>query len=141
MSKYVLRGVYILALAVTVVNLLFSVKNYLFPDIGDLPEGTLKTTAVSPSGKQKVNVYRVDNRVGSGVRAELVDASGSARNIFWQTDLENVDIRWDHEEIITFNGVPVSAEPDGAPYDCRRGISLFTDGALAEGLFKESKGK
>lgn len=128
--------VYILALAVTLVNVFFIIKNYLYADINDLPEGTLVSETVSPSGKKTVKVFLVKNSIGTGIRGELFEEGKKPRNIFWQTGIDSINVTWNDESIIYFDNVPIPGSGD-APYDCRRGTSLFTDGALESERFAE----
>lgn len=138
-SKILFYFVYIAALFVTVFNVFFSIKNYLLPDINDLPKGELIQSVDSPSGKKKVNVYLVKNSMGEAIRAELTDKLGKAdaKNIFWQTEMSNVNITWKIDGVIYFDNIPISGTGE-MPYDCRKGTSLFTDGALANELIKEA---
>ncbi len=128
------KTVYILAAITVVVNTYFSIKNSLFANINDLPEGKLKYSSQSPSGDKTFNVYLVDNILGTGLRGEI-ESGGKKKNIFWQTDIEAVETVWENDEILLLNNIPVSAKGDKV-YDCRRGTSLFTDGAVAQDLIK-----
>lgn len=128
-GKFLFVTVYILALIVSVVNVVFAIKNTLFYDINELPEGTMISQTPSPSGERVVTVYLVENSVGSGIRAELSINGGKPKNIFWQTGIDKIDVTWADESAIFFNSVPIDGSGK-APYDCRNGKSLFTDGAL-----------
>lgn len=128
-NKYAFLLLYIAALIISLINTAFSLKNYLFADINELPAGRLVAEVPSPTGEKTVNVYLVKNSLGSAVRGELVLKSGEAKNVFWQTDIDGVNVTWGNEELIFFNDVPISGDGSHS-YDCRRGTSLFTDGSL-----------
>lgn len=131
MKKFLLTLVYVLALVTVLFNTAFSLKNYLFADIDELPQGKLVSSSVSPSGERTFNLYRVSNVLGDAVRGELVVNDGKAKNIFWQTNIKNVTVDWENDVVLMIDGVPVSADGETV-YDSRRGTSLFTDGALAD---------
>ncbi len=131
-KKLLWRAVYVLAFAVTLVNVIFSLKNYLFADINDLPRGKCVSSVSSPDGYRTVDVYVVKNSLGTAVRGELTfTETGEHKNIFWQTGISKVYVHWEGDEVVYFNEVPVSGNGANS-YDCRRGTSLFTDGALED---------
>ena len=128
-KKALFYAVYLLALAVTLVNVVFSLKNYLFSDINELPRGKWIAQQASPAGDKTVDIYLVKNSMGTAIRGELNFSNGERKNIFWQTGISEVRVRWVGDDEIYFNNVPLSGNGDNT-YDCRRGTSLFTDGAL-----------
>lgn len=121
---------YIVTAVIVVINTAINVKNALFCDIEELPSGSLQYSIQSPYGDGKVNIYLVENSVGQAIRGELQTATDT-KNIFWQTDIENVDVYWANEESIIINNIPLNIEK-GDDYDCRRGTSIFADGATYE---------
>ena len=138
-NKTLFLAVYVLAFAVTFVNIVFSLKNYLFSDINDLPRGKCVESVSAPGGYKTVDIYLVKNSLGTAVRGELTFAdTGEHKNIFWQTGISKVIVRWENDDVIFFNDVPISGNGDNS-YDCRRGTSLFTDGALEDERLRNRK--
>lgn len=129
-NKILFISIYVLAFAVTVFNLVFSFKNYLFPNINDLPKGALVSETASPSGEKIVSVYLVKNGFGTAIRGTLYSKGKKEKTVFWQTGIDAVNITWQGEEVIYFDNIPIDGN-GATPYDCRKGTSLFTDGALA----------
>lgn len=121
---------YIVTALVIIIELAFAVKGSLFTDIAKLPEGELSYTAVSPSGEKFMNVYVVKNNLGTAVRGEI-ETQNSTHNIFWQTDIETVDVYWVDEHNIVINDIMLNAD-DTFGYDSRRGYSLFDEGSLEQ---------
>ena len=134
-NKAVFITVYILALIVTLVNTFYSIRNYLFADMNELPVGEFVSEHASVEGDRTVEIYLVKNSLGTAVRGELVFSSGDRKNIFWQTGISGVNVRWGPDNVSFFNNVPLSGNGDNS-YDCRRGTSLFTDGALENDRLK-----
>lgn len=127
-KKYAIFILYIAAFLITAVNTFFSLKNYLFTDINELPKGEIVSEQSSPSGDKTVNVYLVKNSIGTAIRGELV-MNGSKTNIFWQTGISEIGVRWGNNDIVYFNNVPVFCDGEKS-YDCRRGTSIFDDGSI-----------
>ena len=131
----VFKLLYIVTALVMIVNVAFQMHSSLFFDINDLPKGTLNSSVTSPDGKTVVNIYTIKNTIGNAVRGEAVFESNGkvrTRNIFWQTDLENAEVEWADGHTALINGVYLNLEK-GTAYDCRRGTSLFQEGALEGG--------
>lgn len=108
----------------------FAVKGSLFTDIADLPEGTLQTSSVSPSGEKTMNIYIVKNNLGVAVRGEI-EQNDTKYNIFWQTGIDAVEAVWLNDDTVVINEIPLNAN-DTFGYDCRRGYSLFDEGSLEQ---------
>ncbi len=121
---------YFITAIVIIINLTFSVKSSLFSDISDLPIGTLKESVGSPSGEKQMNIYIVDNPMGVAIRGEITQ-NGKSHNIFWQTDINEVEAVWVNDDIVLINEIPLDAD-DTFGYDCRRGYSLFDEGSLEQ---------
>lgn len=122
--------IYLLTAVVVLFNTFSHLKESLFFDIEELPEGKLACTAVSPDGEKTVNVYLVSNALGDAVRGELV-ADGKTKNIFWQTGINETEAYWLNEDEVLINQMPLNITL-GGDYDCRKGTSLFQEGALYE---------
>lgn len=124
------KFLYLLTALVVVINTVLRVSKSVFSDINDLPEGRLETTAVSPDGKKTINIYLISNAVGNAVRGELKEGD-KTHNIFWQTGITDTDAVWLNNDEIMINHMPINITL-GGDYDCRRGTSLFQEGALYE---------
>ena len=130
-NKFLARTLYILTFLIMFANTAFAVTRALSPDIDDLPEGKLIRSSVSPQGNYQVNFYLVSNNLGSAVRGERI--VGEKRvNIFWQTGVDDVTVKWVNEGGILVNQIPLNLKTDR--YDSRRGTSIFSDGVLDESL-------
>lgn len=124
------RIIYIITAIVVVLDLWFTVKGSLFTDISKLPEGELAHSAVSPAGDKTLNVYVVKNSVGVAVRGEI-QARDNTYNIFWQTGFDFENAYWQDDQNVVINNIPLDSN-DTFGYDCRRGLSLFDEGSLAD---------
>ena len=121
--------IYAMALIISFVNVGITIKDNLFSDIDELPEGQYAYSVTSPDGTRVLNIYTVRNALGSATRGEIV-ADGAAKNIFWQTGTEQVVSFWENNEVVNIHEVSINLT-HGAVYDCRRGISLFQEGNLS----------
>lgn len=131
--------VYIIALAVTVFNLGATVKESLFSDISSLPTGEAAASFSSPKADKVINTYLVENSLGTAIRAEVSLKNGSKRNVFWQTDLDTVEVVWQTNSVVMINSIPIDVS-NGGYYDCRRGKSLFQSGAIEGDGFVDEQG-
>lgn len=130
--------IYVFTLVITLVNLFFTVKSSLFADINKLPQGKIISTVSSPTGDKVINVYCVENSLGSAVRAE-VKTKDKTSNIFWQTGIDSVEVIWANNDVAVINSIPLDV-CHGGFYDCRNGVSLFKDGALEGEGFVDQDG-
>ncbi len=129
--------IYVITLIITLVNLFFTVKSSLFADIDKLPKGEILYTVSSPSGNQEINVYCVENSLGTAIRAEL-KTKDKVTNVFWQTGIDSVEVKWLNNDVAVINSIPLDVSHGGF-YDCRNGVSLFSDGAIeGEGFVDEN---
>ncbi len=129
-KRYSLLWLYALTILVIIFNIGANLKNYLFADINDLPVGELLYSLDSPAGDKKMNFYLVKNSFGEGVRGEL-ETGDKKSNIFWQTGTDSVHADWLQDDYILINDIPLTVTGE-FKYDCRKGTSLFSDGALRE---------
>lgn len=114
---------YILTFLIIIVNTVTAAVQSLYPDISDLPEGNFIKSSVSPGGNSRVDFYLVENNLGIAVRGERV--SGSKRtNIYWQTDIDDVEVQWIDEYGIVINEIPINIKTD--KFDSRRGTAIFS---------------
>lgn len=129
--------IYVITLAITLVNLFFTARSSLFADINQLPQGKILYSVTSPAGNKEINVYCIKNSLGSAVRAEL-KTGNETTNVFWQTGIETVDMYWQNNDVAVINSIPLDVSHGGF-YDCRNGVSLFKDGAIeGEGFVDEN---
>lgn len=137
MKKIPIIIIYVLTFAVTLVNSFYMVKGAIFSDIKDLPSGEYYMTAENPENTAKINMYRIKNNLGSAIRCELKTVK-KTRNVFWQTGIEDAEIYWENNNVVNINGVSIDVIAGGF-YDCRRGVSLFQDGAIEGGENTENE--
>lgn len=119
---------YFLAITITLINTFYTVKGSVFSDINDLPNGELLYSAKSPDRSCRINIYRIKNNIGVAVRGEL-QVNNKTKNVFWQTDIDDVETVWENKRVVNINGVSIDVI-GGGYYDCRRGVSLFQEGAI-----------
>lgn len=130
MKRIGFKILYIFTAIVIIVELGFAIKGSLFSDISELPVGTLKRTISSPSGEKVMNIYLVKNNLGTAVRGEISE-NGKNHNIFWQTDIEDVQAVWLDNERLSINEIVLESD-DTFGYDSRRGYSIFDEGSLEQ---------
>lgn len=121
---------YFITVLVMIVEVGFSVKNSLFTDIADLPKGRFLQSFPYESGEKRMNVYLVKNNLGEAIRGEI-ENNGKAYNIFWQTGINEVEVVWLNADTVVINEIPLNVN-DTFGYDCRRGYSIFDEGALEQ---------
>ena len=126
---------YVVAVLVIMVNVVFAVYGSLFTDIAELPTGELISSYNSPSGEKLMNVYLVKNNLGCAIRCEIEKAD-KKYNIFWQTGIDSVEVAWLNNDEIAINDIPLNAN-DTFGYDCRRGYSLFDEGSLEQNFMND----
>lgn len=130
MKNFGFKLLYVLTALIMIVELSFAVKQSLFTDISQLPEGVLQSSVESPSGDSTMNIYIVKNNLGVAVRGEI-EQNNQKHNIFWQTGIDEVEATWINETTVLINEIPLDAN-DTFGYDCRRGYSLFDEGSLEQ---------
>lgn len=129
MKNKAIISVYILALAVALINSVFTVRDSVHFSMSLLPEGTEIYCSSSPNGSKMLKLYKINNSLGKAIRGEIV-TKDSSRCIYWQTGIDDAEYSWRDEHTVIINGVPINAHK-GA-YDCRRGYSIFSEGSLEE---------
>ena len=122
--------IYVITAIVVIVEMAFAVKGNIFTDISELPRGELQYSCSSPAGEKTMNIYLVQNNLGVAIRGEI-STKAETYNIFWQTGIDSVEAIWVNENTVMINEIPLNAD-DKFGYDCRRGYSLFDDGALEQ---------
>ena len=88
-------------------------------NMNNLPEGELKNTVVSPSGKCILNMYLCDGGATTdySVRGEVVYDNGEKRNIYWNYHCEEFEVSWIDDETVLINGIKLNIFDD--EYDWR----------------------
>lgn len=127
---------YLLAAVVVILNLVITIRESAFFNIQELPAGRLMYSCESPQGERTLNVYRVENALGTAIRGEVVKQDGERQNVFWQTNLENVEVSWLDDSTVVIDSLILNVAKGGS-YDCRRGTSLFQEGAVEEAYVTE----
>ena len=128
---------YTITVLVIIAELVFTVKNSIFTDIADVPKGEFIEAYPCKCCEKKMNIYLVKNSVGTAIRGEI-ETKSEKYNIFWQTGIEMVDVVWLSDDTVLINEIPINAN-DKFGYDCRRGYSLFDDGAIEENFTNFSR--
>lgn len=119
--RMVLAGLALVTLLVTVCNSVFMVYDDFFYTIDDLPEGRIVTSVPSPDGTKAIEVYSVNNSLGDGIRCSVKYNDGTSRNIYWQTDCTQTDVRWVNSNyFVDINGQTLHIESQ--TYDSRKVI-------------------
>lgn len=135
-KKVFFTVIYVLAFLTAVINTVFTVKESLFADINDLPVGRLIESVQSPDEDMTLNVYFVENSLGTGIRGEIVRGD-SKENVFWQTGIEEVECGWHNDKIVVIDHLYLDVAR-GDTFDCRRDVSILQNHGLA-GDEKESQ--
>ncbi len=118
-SKKLLAVLFFLAMFTMAFNLVGALYDSVFYNIEDVPKGVLVAEYDSPTGEQKISCYKVETAIGNAVRCSLTDDEGE-RNIYWNTETENAEIRWMNEKTVIINGMLI--EIDSVVYDSRGGV-------------------
>ena len=123
-----LKIFYFLVAAVAVFNVISNIYESVYFNIEKLPTGSLVYSCKSPDDKRTLNIYRVENSLGSAIRGEIV-MDEKSNNVFWQTNLDDVSASWIDKNLIKIDDLVLDVAHNGN-YDCRRGKSLFQEGAV-----------
>ena len=127
-KKILYYAFYSLALLVILVNSFFLIKDNYFINIESVPTGEFQYSNLSPDKATKLDVYFIDMPVGKSIRiTETVNSN--TRNIFWQTGVENVKIRWKDNSTVIINGIDLDLSKEEY-FDCRSISSIFNDGLM-----------
>ena len=119
---------YLLALVVVLVNSFYIFKENFFINIESVPQGEFQYSQASPDNDFKLDVYLIKTSVGNSVRVVEV-RQDSSRNIFWQTGIEDVKIKWKNNTYVIINGIDLDLKK-GEYFDCRSITSIFNDGLM-----------
>ncbi len=119
---------YLVALIVILVNSFFLFKDNYFINIESVPAGEFQYNDFSPDKETELNVYYIKMPMGNSVRITETRAE-KTRNIFWQTGIDNVKIKWKNNSTVIINGIDLNLS-DGEYFDCRSIGSIFSDGLM-----------
>lgn len=120
---------YFLALVIIVANAVFLIKDNYFLDIESVPEGEFQFSEYSPKKSTILRVYTLDTTAGKkSVRVSETSANGT-RNIFWQADVQDVEIVWKNDYIVLINDIDLNLREEEY-FDCRSINSIFNDGEM-----------
>ncbi len=123
-----------MALILLLVNSVWFVADVLYFSIDDLPKGKYNYSLASPDYSKELKIYTINNSLGKAVRIEMTKGN-KAKNVFWQTDIDTVDLAWANNEEIVVNGMKINVS-NGGYYDCRRGTSILLEGSIEPGVEK-----
>ena len=115
-----------LTAAVTLAGIIGFVYDSFFFNMKQLPEGNFVCNSTSADGRYTVALYKISNSLGEAVRGELTDnKTGTAKNVYWETDTSGDSLAWLNCELININGHVVDITSD--IYDSRRPIIVAQD--------------
>ncbi|MBR3961326.1 MAG: hypothetical protein IKK13_03835 [Clostridia bacterium] len=121
-SKKLVIGLIALSIAVSLVNIAFTVKDSYFDNIEYLPEGEFLYSSLSPDGETTVSIYKVSGMKRSAIRGAVVSVNEQGereeRNIFWQVGTDNALSGWVDNTTISINDKEVDVL-SGGWYDSR----------------------
>ena len=129
MSKNkILITVYVTAVAVTIFNLVWFLKDSVYYNTRSLPQGEFMYASMSPGGDKTVRIFKVENSIGKAVRGELVilndDGTDTVRNIYWCVDETNAMTGWQNEDIVTINDINIDTTDTDYAFDSRRELEF-----------------
>ena len=129
MKKRVLFYIYYgIALLVIFINSFFLIKDNFFINIESVPEGAYQYSDFSPNKSTELKVYLVELPVGNSVRISETK-EGNTRNLFWQTGVSDVKIKWRNENRVEINGIDLDLKQKET-FDSRSISSIFNDGLM-----------
>lgn len=121
-NKKLVIGLIALSIAVSLVNIAFTVKDSYFDNIEYLPEGEFLYSSMSPDGETTVSIYKVSGMKRSAIRGAVVSVNEQGereeRNIFWQVGTDNALSGWVDNTTISINDKEVDVL-SGGWYDSR----------------------
>lgn len=119
---------YLLALIVVVANGIYIIKTNYFINIESVPDGEYQYNDFSPKKTTELKVYYVDLAVGESIRVTATN-NNVTKNIFWQTGIEDVKIKWKNDSEVIINNISLDLSKDET-FDCRSIRSIFNDGIM-----------
>ena len=119
---------YLLALIVVVANGIYIIKTNYFINIESVPDGEYQYNDFSPKKTTELEVYYVDLAVGESVRVTATN-NNETKNIFWQTGIEDVKIKWKNDSEVIINNISLDLSKNET-FDCRSIRSIFNDGIM-----------
>lgn len=120
---------YFLAVVIVIANAFFVIKDNFFLDIESVPDGEFQYSEYSPKKSTILKVYTLDTTAGKkSVRVSETNANGT-RNIFWQSDAQDVKIVWKNDYVVIINDIDLNLRKEEF-FDCRSINSIFNDGEM-----------
>lgn len=119
---------YFLVLVVILVNSFYLIKDNFFINIESVPKGNYQYSDHSPNEKIELRVYHIELPVGNSIRVTETK-NGATRNIFWQTGVNSVKIKWKNSNTVVINGIDLNLK-ENEYFDCRSISSIFNDGLM-----------
>lgn len=119
---------YLFALIVVVANGIYIIKTNYFINIESVPDGEYQYNDFSPKKTTELKVYYVDLAVGESIRVTATN-NNVTKNIFWQTGIEDVKIKWKNDSEVIINNISLDLSKDET-FDCRSIRSIFNDGIM-----------
>ncbi len=119
---------YFIALIVVVVNCVYIIKTNYFINIDNVPDGVYQYNNFSPKKTTELKVYYVDLTVGESIRVTATN-NNETKNIYWQTGIEDVKIKWKNESEVVINNISLDLS-ENETFDCRSIRSIFNDGIM-----------
>ena len=110
----------------------FAYDNFFF-DIKQLPEGEHIVSVTTTGDHFTINMYKVQNNMGTAIRGELLDnKTKTTKNVYWETATDKTEVFWLNETMVSINGNVVDVTID--TFDSRRPIiNDIEDAVLAKG--------
>lgn len=111
---------------------LFAYDNFFF-NIKQLPEGEHIVSVTTTGDHFTINMYKVQNNMGTAIRGELLDnKTKTTKNVYWETNTDKAEVFWLNETMVSINGNVVDVTVD--TFDSRRPIiNDIEDAVLAKG--------
>lgn len=111
---------------------LFAYDNFFF-NIKQLPEGEHIVSVTTTGDHFTINMYKVQNNMGTAIRGELLDnKTKTTKNVYWETATDKTEVFWLNETMVSINGNVVDVTVD--TFDSRRPIiNDIEDAVLAKG--------
>lgn len=119
---------YLITFVVIIANSIYLVTSNVFVDISDVPNGEYVSSSFSPDKSCELKVYVVKTDIGKAVRVSRTQ-NGKTENVFWQTDVEAVDIKWHNERVVYINDIRLDFGLNET-FDSRSIKSIFNDGIM-----------
>lgn len=128
MSRKLCVIVSLLTALITIINIIFIIKDSFYYKIEDLPQGNLvredfdQNILFSTGNKLKVYEVPETDHHTSAIRVELCnDNTGESKTVYWQIGTLSTVISWssENDSVVFINDVPIDYSNPKTFYDCR----------------------